>query len=283
MTLHDPLWQQQSTYSAKRDRSLLRALFTEGVLPGPLGASDPLRVSQRGAGANMSVDVAAGFGVITGDDEANQGNYLVESDAVANVVIGAAPGANSRIDLVVARVRDAQVTGADNDWIIEVVAGTVAGSPVAPAVPNTAIPLAEVLVAAGTVSITDAMVTDRRGFASAASVLVDVTEKVKTIAALGTAPVLDFDEAAVFVGTLSAAAVVSFENPPAAGYAQTITFVVKNTGTAYSITWPASVKWAAGVTPSLAGINKADVFAFTTYDGGVTYIGHHAANYSGLG
>jgi hypothetical protein len=46
--------------------------------------------------------------------------------------------------------------------VIEAIPGAVAASPVAPAVPNTAIPLAQVLVAAGTASITAGMITDRR-------------------------------------------------------------------------------------------------------------------------
>jgi hypothetical protein len=79
------------------------------------------------------------------------------------VPIGAAPGSDSRIDLIVARVRDAAVTGGvSSDWVIEAIPGAVAASPVAPAVPNTAIPLAQVLVAAGTASITAGMITDRR-------------------------------------------------------------------------------------------------------------------------
>lgn len=160
--LEAPLYQDANTYPARLDRQFIEDVFdVEGVIrtanPGAL------LVTPRVAGANMSVDVAAGRAVIKGDDEANQGSYRVISTAAENLPIGAAPGSNSRIDLVIARVRDASVTGGvSSDWILEVIPGVVAAAPVAPAVPNTAIPLAQVLVAAGTVSIIAGMITDRR-------------------------------------------------------------------------------------------------------------------------
>jgi hypothetical protein len=161
MVLEDPLWQDGNDYPARLDRQFIEAVFdVEGVIKPSTGA---LLVGPRGAGANMSVDVAAGPWVIKGDDEADQGHYSSRSTAVENLPVGAAPGSDSRIDLVVARVRDAKVTGGvSNDWILEVIPGAVAAAPVAPAVPNTAIPLAQVLVAAGTASITAGMITDRR-------------------------------------------------------------------------------------------------------------------------
>lgn len=159
MTLENPLWLQNLTYAARLDRKLVELLATEGVKD---VAGGHLKVSERAAGANMSVDIAAGTGFITGDDQANQGRYLVPSTAVENRAIAAADPTDPRIDLVVGRVRDANVTGVDNDWIIEVITGTPAAAPTAPAVPNTAIPLAEVEVPAGAASIVNANITDRR-------------------------------------------------------------------------------------------------------------------------
>lgn len=169
MVLENPLYQQANTYSAAQDRGLIAAVFdTEGVFGGPAGTE--LKVSPRGAGANMSVDIALGRAVVAGDDAANQGSYLLRSTALENRAIGAAPGSNSRIDLVVAQVRDANVTGGvSSDWDIVVIPGVVAPTPTAPAVPNTAIPLAQVLVAAGTVSIDAAKITERRGTAGSAA------------------------------------------------------------------------------------------------------------------
>jgi hypothetical protein len=82
---------------------------------------------------------------------------------VTNVVFTPAPGSDSRIDLLVLQVNDPTAGGSagDNATFV-VVEGSVAGSPVPPAVPDTAIPLAEVLRTATDTSITDAMITDRR-------------------------------------------------------------------------------------------------------------------------
>lgn len=168
MALEAPLFMQGNTYAARRLRELVGYIFdTEGVVKPETGA---LRVSARAAGANMSVDVAAGTCAILGDDQAGQGMYLCPSTAVENLPIGAAPGSNSRIDLVTARLRDAAVTGGTaSDWILEVIPGTVAASPVAPAVPASAIPLAQITVAAGTLSIDAAKITDRRTAATNAA------------------------------------------------------------------------------------------------------------------
>jgi hypothetical protein len=44
------------------------------------------------------------------------------------------------------------------------------------------------------------------------------------------------------------------------------------TGTAYTITWPASVKWPSGTAPTLTSTNlKSDIIILTTVDGGTTW------------
>lgn len=158
MTLRDPLWMEGASYAGDEDRILIETLFSEGVL------NNGLAVTQRAAGTNMSVDVAAGACVIVGDDTSGQGSYLCKSTAVENVTIGAAPGGgNTRIDRIVAQVRDGTVLGSGNhDWVITAVAGTASGTPSAPALPASAISLATVSVAAGTVAVTNAMITDVR-------------------------------------------------------------------------------------------------------------------------
>lgn len=170
MALENPLWLQNLTYLARLDRRLLAVLFSEGVLDVRGGA---LKVTQRAAGANMSVDIAPGVGFVAGDDQADQGRYLIPSTAVENRTITAAPAAGARIDTVIARVRDANVTGAFNDWLLEVVVGAVSTAnpptPAAPAVSNTAMPLADVRVDAGVASIVDAKITDRRAQATMAN------------------------------------------------------------------------------------------------------------------
>lgn len=160
MTLYAPLHEQNLSYSATLDRQLIDVVFARA---GIVSVND-LAVSQRGAGANMSVDVAAGRCVVTGTDAAGQGKYLCWSDAVTNVTIATAPGTGlSRIDLIVAQVRDAdQNGGANNDWIITKITGTAASSPSAPSAPPSSYVLAQVAVAANVTSIVTANITDKR-------------------------------------------------------------------------------------------------------------------------
>lgn len=157
--LNQPLWLQNSTYPAALDRQLIAAALDTGVQ----GLTD-LIVSQRAAGANLSVDVAAGRVVVPVTDAPNLGSALCTSTAVNNLVVAGAPGAGlSRIDLVIARVYDASVIGGSiNGWQLEVVTGTPAASPAAPATPVSSHVLAQVVVAAGQVSVTNANITDRR-------------------------------------------------------------------------------------------------------------------------
>jgi len=156
VTLHKPLWMQNLTYSAAEDRQMVVALGDNGVL----GATD-LAVSQRGAGANMSVDIAAGRAVVNGIN----GPYLIRSDTAVNRTINAAPPVgNQRIDVVYAQVRDAQATGSgtDNDLVIGVQTGTHSSSPAVPAIPSYSIPLARILLTQTTTTITNALITNAR-------------------------------------------------------------------------------------------------------------------------
>ena len=91
MTIEPTLWMQNVDYAAKLDRALIAATYDEGVMD--LVA---LKVTQRGAGANFTADIAAGKAVVQGDDESNQGNYFFASTGVESVSFAAAPGSNSR-------------------------------------------------------------------------------------------------------------------------------------------------------------------------------------------
>jgi len=128
-------------------------------------ASTSWQVTQRGAGANMSVDVAAGSGAVPATEASNTGVYLAESPSTTNVVISAADGTNARIDLIVVRIKDqdfASGSPSTNTATIEVVTGTPAASPAVPTIPANCLLLARVDVAAAVASITNANITDRR-------------------------------------------------------------------------------------------------------------------------
>jgi len=163
--LSQPLWLQNSTYPAALDRQLITAAFRPGVV----GLTE-LAVTQRAAGANFSVDVAAGRAVVPVTDAPNLGSALCASTAVNNLTVAGAPGAGlSRIDLVIARVYDASVIGGSiNGWQLEIVTGTPAASPAAPALPASSLELARIAVASGQASVTTANITDRRVQSSSA-------------------------------------------------------------------------------------------------------------------
>lgn len=141
-------------------RRMLLAVF--GGRPGITKAGDWL-VTQRAAGVNMSVDVAAGTGLVLGSESATQGGYFCQSTSVTNVTITAANVTNPRRDLIVARIRDNQyATGPTSAFTIEVITGTAAASPVDPTVGANCLVLARVAVAANATTLANAVITDLR-------------------------------------------------------------------------------------------------------------------------
>ncbi len=165
MALLMPLYLQALTgdtaisYTAQDFRRAVAALTpNEGTVD-----QNDLTVGPRAAGANMSVDVAAGRALVPGTSIANQGTYVVQSTAVENVPIATADATNPRIDLIVARVFDRQADGGTRyGWQPVAVAGTPASSPVPPPTPNSSLVLAHVRVPAGATSIVASNISDRR-------------------------------------------------------------------------------------------------------------------------
>jgi hypothetical protein len=165
MALLTPEYLQTKQYPAKTDRFTLEEVaLGERVM----GRND-LMVVQRGAGANMSVDVLAGAAWVQGDSIARQGLYHVVNDATTNVSITAADPTNPRLDTVCLKVNDSTDGGDGSDTpTFTVVAGTpTAGATLdnrngAGALPATAIHLADVLVATSDTSITNAEIRSRR-------------------------------------------------------------------------------------------------------------------------
>jgi hypothetical protein len=158
MTLRTPpSWLQNGSHPAENDRLSTQALWaTTGIIN-----STSLAVTQNSP-AGLSVIVAAGWAAIVGTTQANMGTYVTYNDASVVLSITTADPTNPRVDLVCATVNDAYYTGALNNVILQVVAGTPAGSPVAPALPANSITLATVAVGAGATSLTNANITDTR-------------------------------------------------------------------------------------------------------------------------
>jgi len=156
-----PIWTQNRQYSARLDRNFADVLFGEGVLDPGGGDFATVETSPL----SNSVIVDPGLAIIQGDDELNQGKYVVRLEALVNVLLQAAPTSDARIDLIVLQINDPTAgsarTPADVAEIV-VIEGVVAGSPVAPAVPDTAIPIASVLRTTGDTFVDNSMITDER-------------------------------------------------------------------------------------------------------------------------
>jgi len=174
-----PIQDPALSYDAQDFRRLLSSLFGEGIADVTGGQ---LRVTPHATGSDMSVDVAGGLVYVQGDTIAGQGIYQAPFDAL-NLTIAAAPASGSRIDLVVARVYDKQVAGgATSGRAVEVLTGTAAAAPTAPKVPDTAVVLAQVTVAAGTTTITSGLIADLRSAVSSGSGAVGVQGQPMTAA-----------------------------------------------------------------------------------------------------
>jgi hypothetical protein len=152
-----PSWLQNGSHPAENDRLSMQAIFaTTGIM-----GSSSLAVTANSP-IGMSVRVASGWAAIVGTTQANMGVYTVYNDATTTLTITASDLTNPRIDRIVATVQDAYYSGAFNDVIFQVLAGTPAGSPVAPATPANSISLATVAVAAAATQINSGDITDTR-------------------------------------------------------------------------------------------------------------------------
>ena len=87
---------------------------------------------------------------------------------------------------------------------------------------------------------------------------------------------LDLSTANIFRLTMSSNVTsLTFSNPPASGTAFSFMLYCQQDATgSRTISWPASVKWPNGSTPTMTTTaNKIDIFNFFTLDGGTSYIG----------
>lgn len=158
------------SYSAKDVRRFMTAapiIYTQGG-EGIVESGD-FAVSQRAAGANMSVDVAAGEAYVKGDTNADEGSYYCRETGTLNATFTASDATNPRIDRVVLEVKnDSEDSSGLNKARIRVIDGTpTVGATLtnltgAASVPSTCLLLANVLVGAGVTTILTANIQDRR-------------------------------------------------------------------------------------------------------------------------
>jgi len=157
----NPQYIDNLSYAARTLRQPFKDFITEGILTaGALAVTQSLTpaMSVLVSGSSSS-DIA----YIQNDEATNRGHYRISNDAPVTKTIAASDPSNPRIDRVIAQIRDAtDISGVSNDWQLQVLTGTPAASPVAPALPNNALSLATIAVAANATSIVNANITDTR-------------------------------------------------------------------------------------------------------------------------
>lgn len=135
-----------SFMDARRDMSGLFVCDKTTMLPiaGILDRSQDNLVT--GNSNSMSVTVHPFNAVLN-----RYGALLIQNDGNVNVPLNAAPSANSRIDVVYVKQHEKRSPMSDSSDVptFGVVKGTAAAAPVAPAVPDGALALAQVLLPAG--------------------------------------------------------------------------------------------------------------------------------------
>lgn len=131
--------------------------------------ADHFKVSERGAGANMSVDIATGRAFV----EESGNAYPVRNTATVNKTVTGNSSGNTRIDSVVLYIdlSASPDSTSSNVAKLAVVVGTPGASPSAPddteigsaiGASNPYLVIADITVANGASSITDANITDQR-------------------------------------------------------------------------------------------------------------------------
>lgn len=132
--------------------------------------------------ANMSYDVIAFTGALSRG--ASSGTTLGANDGTLNVTTTAAPGSNSRIDIIYWWQREYSLDGTDSNPVIGVVQGTAAASPTAPslaAFPG-ALEIGRATVGAGITATTSATITQTAPFTAVDGGVVMFRTKTEMVA-----------------------------------------------------------------------------------------------------
>jgi hypothetical protein len=90
-----------------------------------------------------------------------------------------------------------------------------------------------------------------------------------------TTKTVDLSVGSYFVYTMTGSTTFTFNNAVASGNAHSFTIVIKQDATGSRVpTWSANIKFAGGSAPPYtANASAVDIWTFTTYDGGTTYVG----------
>jgi hypothetical protein len=230
-----------------------------------IDAVGDLYVSQKAAGANMSVDVNLGFGFVRNSTGTKV--YPVRLyGAASNVAVTSNATGNGRIDAVVLYIDIAESPDATatNVAKIAVVPGTAAPSPTAPTdgdistsigAANPFIRLANVAVGSGVSEIDNANITDTR-------VRAITVKRADAYTVVADASTITFDvEKGSLQTTVTANRQLAVENYQA-GDEFKIKVIQDGSGNQVPIWW-ANIDWDGGVAGTFStAASKADVFAF---------------------
>lgn len=160
--IQPPMYVAGGCYTAQQDRMLWDSIICEeGTYANPgLGGLGPNSLAVT-AGLGMEVIVESGRAFVQGDSVQFQGVYYVWNSSPVTLTLDPSDPTDDRIDLVVAKINDTEYEGTGtSDWQLQVVTGSPSPAPVAPALPPSALPLAEVRVNAG--ATTTGTITDLR-------------------------------------------------------------------------------------------------------------------------
>ena len=131
----------------------------------------------------------------------------------------------------------------------------------------------------GTTEASKAVTADANGVVTFDNGKIEESTVVSSSSGAATINLRDGDN---FTHTLSENVTYTFSNPAASGKVSAFSLKVVQDSTARTITWPASVDWAAATAPTLTATSGGvDVFVFVTYDGGTTYYGFTAGQAMG--
>lgn len=114
------------------------------------------------AGSGLTVVVSAGYCCVPNSASGLQGGYVTGLMNSAALSLASADPAQKRIDLVCVTVNDLGTSASSAG--VQVITGTAAASPAAPALPSDSIPLANVTVPAGASSLGPGAVADQRSW-----------------------------------------------------------------------------------------------------------------------
>jgi hypothetical protein len=109
------------------------------------------------------------------------------------------------------------------------------------------------------------------GAATLSSTITNTYNVLAQSVSVSGAVILDLGVANYFTGSAVSSASFVFSNPAASGRAHDFILELANGGN-FTISWPASVRWPGGVSPTLSQ-NGTDILAFITDDGGANWRG----------